>query len=60
MVLDANMLIRDCFGYCVRAVLAGHAEQADFFVAHTTLSEANRYVVDHHIHAGAIWHWARA
>lgn len=46
LVLDANILIRGCCGRRVRVVLAGHAEQADFFVAQATLSEAQRYVAD--------------
>ena len=46
LVLDANILIRGCFGRRVRVVLAGHAELADFFVAQATLSEAQRYVAD--------------
>ena len=46
LVLDANILIRGCFGRRVRTVLANHAEQADFFVAQAALSEASRYVAD--------------
>jgi hypothetical protein len=31
LVLDANILIRGCFGRRVRLILANHADQADFF-----------------------------
>jgi predicted nucleic acid-binding protein len=46
LVLDANILIRGCFGQRVRLILANHADQADFFVAQAALSEAGRYVLD--------------
>jgi len=46
LVLDANILIRGCFGRRVRLILANHADQADFFVAQAALSEAGRYVLD--------------
>ncbi len=46
LVQDANILIRGCFGRRVRAVLADHADQADFFVAQAAFSEASRYVAD--------------
>lgn len=46
LVLDANILIRGCFGRRVRSILANHAEQADFFVAQAALWEADRYVSD--------------
>lgn len=46
LVLDANILIRGCFGRRVRSILANHSEQADFFVAQAAFSEADRYVFD--------------
>ena len=46
LVLDANILIRGCFGRRVRLILANHADQADFFVAQAALSEAGRHVLD--------------
>jgi hypothetical protein len=46
LVLDANILIRGCFGRRVRLILANHADQADFFVAQVAVSEVGRYVLD--------------
>jgi len=46
LVLDANILIRGCFGRRVRGVLADYADKADFYVALAALTEARHYVVD--------------
>jgi hypothetical protein len=46
LMLDANILIRGCFGRRVRSLLASNADKADFYVAQAALTEARRYVVD--------------
>jgi hypothetical protein len=46
LVLDANILIRGCFGRRVRGLLADYADKADFYMAQAALTEARHYVVD--------------
>jgi len=46
LVLDANILIRGCFGRRVRGLLADYADKADFYMAQAALMEARHYVVD--------------
>ena len=46
LVLDANILIRGCLGLRVKCLIATYADQVDFYVAESNVTEAAYYIAE--------------
>ena len=46
LVLDANILIRGCLGLRVKCLIATYADQVDFYVAESNVTEAAHYIAE--------------